>query len=188
MKNISILLILFLILGITFFSGCTSSPDWNDPLGIETAATNSTAICGIVIIIVVILVVVLLVGLARAGTKKDITIHTPTVQPTPQTVVVHHESKDLPKTENIKSERRCPECGHVIPHDAKLCPYCGKKFKVYFEEERNNEAEIAKSSINIPEKEQRKIIQKLKFCPQCGQKLSDSSMFCPKCGVKLEED
>lgn len=28
-----------------------------------------------------------------------------------------------------KDDRRCPECGRVIPFDAKICPYCGKKFK-----------------------------------------------------------
>jgi hypothetical protein len=26
------------------------------------------------------------------------------------------------------SDRRCPECGRAIPEDAKVCPYCGKKF------------------------------------------------------------
>jgi ABC-type spermidine/putrescine transport system permease subunit I len=27
------------------------------------------------------------------------------------------------------SERRCPGCGRVIPDDARVCPYCGKKFE-----------------------------------------------------------
>jgi len=27
------------------------------------------------------------------------------------------------------SERRCPGCGRVIPMDARICPYCGKKFE-----------------------------------------------------------
>ena len=26
-------------------------------------------------------------------------------------------------------ERRCPACGRVIPMDARVCPYCGKKFE-----------------------------------------------------------
>jgi hypothetical protein len=26
-------------------------------------------------------------------------------------------------------ERRCPNCGRVIPNDARVCPYCGKKFE-----------------------------------------------------------
>ena len=27
-----------------------------------------------------------------------------------------------------KSERRCTNCGRIIPEDAQICPYCGKKF------------------------------------------------------------
>lgn len=27
-----------------------------------------------------------------------------------------------------KSDRRCPSCGRIIPEDANVCPYCGKKF------------------------------------------------------------
>ena len=31
---------------------------------------------------------------------------------------------------NEKSlERRCPNCGRVIPDDARACPYCSKKFE-----------------------------------------------------------
>ena len=32
------------------------------------------------------------------------------------------------KKESMASDRRCPECGRTIPEDAKVCPYCGKKF------------------------------------------------------------
>ena len=28
-----------------------------------------------------------------------------------------------------KSERRCPNCGRIIPEDALSCPYCSKKFE-----------------------------------------------------------
>ncbi len=27
------------------------------------------------------------------------------------------------------SDRRCPNCGRVIPMDARACPYCSKKFE-----------------------------------------------------------
>ena len=27
------------------------------------------------------------------------------------------------------SDRRCPNCGRVIPMDARVCPYCSKKFE-----------------------------------------------------------
>ena len=34
-----------------------------------------------------------------------------------------------PKKES-STERRCPNCGRVIPDDARACPYCSKKFDV----------------------------------------------------------
>ena len=30
------------------------------------------------------------------------------------------------------SDRRCPNCGRNIPMDARMCPYCGKKFETYY--------------------------------------------------------
>jgi hypothetical protein len=33
------------------------------------------------------------------------------------------------KEEAAKPERRCPNCGRVIPDDARTCPYCSKKFE-----------------------------------------------------------
>jgi len=30
-----------------------------------------------------------------------------------------------------KSNRRCPNCGRVIPEDANVCPYCGKHFETF---------------------------------------------------------
>jgi uncharacterized membrane protein len=36
---------------------------------------------------------------------------------------------DLPgKIDKEKSARKCPHCDKVIPEDAVVCPYCGKKF------------------------------------------------------------
>jgi len=29
----------------------------------------------------------------------------------------------------VDSDRRCPNCGRIIPFDAKNCPYCSKKFE-----------------------------------------------------------
>ncbi len=31
--------------------------------------------------------------------------------------------------QNTASDRRCPNCGRVIPNDAKICPYCKKDFQ-----------------------------------------------------------
>jgi len=33
--------------------------------------------------------------------------------------------------EQPSSDRRCPNCGRVIPIDARVCPYCGKKFEEF---------------------------------------------------------
>ena len=31
----------------------------------------------------------------------------------------------------VSSDRRCPNCGRPIPTDARVCPYCAKKFDQY---------------------------------------------------------
>ena len=31
----------------------------------------------------------------------------------------------------MNNDRRCPNCGRVIPFDARTCPYCSKKFEDY---------------------------------------------------------
>lgn len=36
-----------------------------------------------------------------------------------------------PKTQGNQSDRRCPNCGRSIPEDAKVCPYCGKRFQEF---------------------------------------------------------
>jgi hypothetical protein len=37
----------------------------------------------------------------------------------------------VPQQAAPSSDRRCPNCGRVIPMDAKVCPYCGKKFEEF---------------------------------------------------------
>lgn len=41
---------------------------------------------------------------------------------------VKKELKDIFQPSN-KNNRRCPECGRIIPFDAKICPYCKKDFE-----------------------------------------------------------
>lgn len=36
-----------------------------------------------------------------------------------------------PQKDKQKPDRYCPGCGHNIPFDARICPYCSKKFEVY---------------------------------------------------------
>ena len=28
-------------------------------------------------------------------------------------------------------DRRCPNCGRIIPFDSVVCPYCGKRFETF---------------------------------------------------------
>lgn len=44
--------------------------------------------------------------------------------PAPQTTI----NQTIQTGTQQSSERRCPGCGRVIPNDAQVCPYCGKKF------------------------------------------------------------
>jgi hypothetical protein len=40
--------------------------------------------------------------------------------------------KSIPKGPvTQKSNRRCPNCGRIIPEDANVCPYCGKRFDIH---------------------------------------------------------
>ena len=81
--------------------------------------------------------------------------------------------------------RRCPECGRIIPDDAKMCPYCGKKFKSYIEKEEE--------SIKVEKKEEeptstvtKEVKTSLAYCPKCREKLDEGVEFCTECGEKLE--
>lgn len=69
-------------------------------------------ICLVVILLIV--VIIILIAMAAAGSKKTV-------------VVEKNDSEPISK----EPDRRCPECGRGIPFDAKICPYCGKKFKEY---------------------------------------------------------
>ena len=37
----------------------------------------------------------------------------------------------IPTTKSSEPDRRCPNCGQGIPFDAKICPYCSKRFEDY---------------------------------------------------------
>ena len=69
-----------------------------------------SATCCAVIIVIAVAITFLCVILWRMSSRK--------------TVVVKSEVK-----ESGKSDRRCPDCGRVIPFDAKICPYCKKDFE-----------------------------------------------------------
>ena len=51
-------------------------------------------------------------------------------------VIILYMGRDKPKSAIDESrerihDRRCPNCGRVIPFDARVCPYCNKRFEQY---------------------------------------------------------
>lgn len=87
---------------------------------------------------------------------------------------------DKPKLTTLKHEDRfCPNCGRVIPLDAKICPYCGNDFQTISKE--NKVKSIVKDEVEKKEAEPRKT----KFCTQCGASLESNLKFCNQCGTKL---
>lgn len=89
------------------------------------------------------------------------------------------------KKEVKQADRRCPECGRIIPNDAKMCPYCGKKFKSYVEKEDKQikEEKRGEEPTSTVKKEEK---TSLAYCPKCGEKLDEGVEFCTECGEKLE--
>jgi len=133
---ISILLILTLVVSL---SGC---------IQLQQNWANDAGACCVLSVIGLVLFIILIAYLL--GGKKTVV---QTTQTAPSPPVVIHE---------VKSERRCPECGRVIPFDARMCPYCGKKFKEFAAEEKMS-----------------------KCCPLCGFENKPESKFCKECGNKL---
>lgn len=103
---------------------------------------------------------------------------------------INEKVKDFKeKNKSLNSNRRCPDCGRKIPEDAKLCPYCGKKFKMHFEEEEVKENKETKQEIvkeNNKETVKEEKGKSPKYCPECGAKLDEDLNFCTKCGNKLK--
>jgi RNA polymerase subunit RPABC4/transcription elongation factor Spt4 len=179
MRKTTILLIIFCLISVLFLSGCQGISDLT---GGATGA-SSGELCIVGLIIVIIGIVAFFFVITRKGKKDTIIIHSP--PPSPSTpIIVNHQPKETIEKEITRPHRRCPECGRVIPDDAKLCPYCGKKFKTHFIEEDNNEVKIVEPPKNTTE--QKSIKKRPKHCPECGQKLEDAVSFCTNCGNKLD--
>ncbi|MBW2558996.1 MAG: SPFH domain-containing protein [Deltaproteobacteria bacterium] len=56
-----------------------------------------------------------------------------------------------------EEEMKCPDCGHVIPKEAKFCPHCGHQQLVFDQ------------------------------CSDCGKNLPPNARFCPRCGKLADE-
>ncbi len=73
------------------------------------------------------------------------------------------------------NDRRCPNCGRIIPFNSVICPFCGKRFETFFEKKENN-----KALEKIEEKQ-----TDVKKCPKCSAVIEDDANFCPECGEKV---
>lgn len=155
-KKILMIGFIFLLIAVSL-SGCI------DNINRGASDTGTCCVLGIIGVVFFIIFIAYLLGGKKTVVQTQQTAAPP--------VVIHRET---PK-EKQKSERRCPECGRVIPEDAKVCPYCGKKFKSHFEEEKEEETK----------KQLKEKTKSPKHCPECGVKLDEGLDFCTNCGNKL---
>jgi uncharacterized protein YlaI len=204
MKKIQICVIVLLFISILFLSGCLE-----DFRG-ESDATGFEMIVFLLIIFAV-LFVLLLVGLARAGTKKDIVIHSPSQS--------YQDVKDFKNRKPSMAE--CEICGklkdtrelkvnNVDGNELYLCEQCGSRVTKKTEKTTKTEDEILKvlklryAKGEITKKEYLEMKKHLlsesdnkdihkeknvkgKTCLKCGKKLENKSKFCPFCGTTQEE-
>lgn len=70
--------------------------------------------------------------------------------------------------ETHEKQTKCPDCGQMIPADARFCPQCGHQLLIL--------GQCANCGKNLT--------PKTRFCPQCGHPADDKPKprFCPKCG------
>ncbi len=64
----------------------------------------------------------------------------------------------------------CPDCQHIVPREAKFCPYCGHQIVVF--------QQCSQCGKNLP--------SSAKFCVQCGHPVEQKpqSLKCVKCGME----
>ena len=73
------------------------------------------------------------------------------------------------KTNGVKYDMYCRECGNGLFGNAKFCSKCGAKVQDLMPEPE-------KPSSNDDEN---------KFCKNCGEKLDEGAEFCSECGTKV---
>ena len=164
MKKAVVVMGFALLVLVSLLSGCTSS------------SLNQGSECCVLGVIGVILFIILIAYLL--GGKKTV-VQTQQMAPASAPIIIREEPKETPKQES-KSDRRCPDCGRIIPDDAELCPYCGKKFKKHYNEDISDTKKEKK-----PSTKSEKIERFPEFCSNCGSKTEEVTLFCIKCGKKL---
>ena len=70
--------------------------------------------------------------------------------------------------DKISQQKRCKQCGRVVPIEANFCPYCGERIP---EEPTPAEGEAVA----------------VEYCPNCGAVKQAYSRFCIVCGRPFEE-
>jgi len=53
-------------------------------------------------------------------------------------LVLRHEGVHESRNEEYYDDRRCPQCGRIIPFDSELCPYCGFDFDLKTKNEEHD--------------------------------------------------
>jgi predicted permease len=104
MKKLMLMLMAAVLLLTASLGGCISSGG---------SSSNDTC-CFVIFIVIILLIIALLFG--RKRTVQTVKTYTTVESPSP--VII----------EQSQSDRRCPNCGRAIPLDARICPYCSKKF------------------------------------------------------------
>jgi rRNA maturation endonuclease Nob1 len=173
MQKNEILSIFLILIIVGFLSGCTST---------SGSSGDSGGICLIFFIILVIVIIIIIALIAGSRRKTIQTVQTATSVNAQPNIVIHQphaENKEIPP------HRRCPECGRVIPDDAKLCPYCGKKFKIHYEEEHEKDNEISPITNKKNNEEIDNRPNTSKYCRNCGEKIEGNIKYCKNCGNKL---
>lgn len=66
----------------------------------------------------------------------------------------NNRAQSMTNYQNIQGGYICPNCGSVMPADARFCTVCGTQ----------------------------RALQR--FCPGCGRQLTEMEAFCPGCGLK----
>ena len=175
MKKSVLLTIGLLVIIVGSLSGCI------DDISNAASDTGTCCVLGVIGIVLFIILIAYLLGGKKTVVQTQQSASAP-YHPAP--IIIEKESREVPKQEVSKSDRRCPSCGRVIPDDAKMCPYCGKKFKTHFKEEYEEEPKIVKEEKTKKESKEENKTQK--FCPECGAKLDRGLDFCTNCGIKLK--
>jgi DNA-directed RNA polymerase subunit RPC12/RpoP len=105
----------------------------------------------------------------------------------------------MPKTgKQIKLEDsiKCPSCGALVNKNMRFCTKCGKILVIPTSPtvesamdndvvENNKAWTLENMEAIVHEIMDEAPVESVRFCPECGTKITDDSIFCTECGTKL---